>query len=187
MIMEKDITLLYTKKKNKRNRSCSYTGEKSTIITHTWRRKKEGSKQRTHTLLKERDIDLEFFSFLDTFGNRRYLSKKKKNTRRKNCRKGFLMNRGRKKIISIFACHRHIICCCCRWLILCWNWWWSHGIHIRRWNISMLKEMSSLLNKSYKIKDILHWTCVHLLDDYHFEYKMLDRKMVVIAKYKLCL
>lgn len=34
------------------------------------------------------------------------------------------------------------------------------------------------------MKDILHWIIVHLLADYHFEYKMLYRMMVVIAKYE---
>jgi hypothetical protein len=67
MIIKISITRYCTQKKSKR-----YTGEKNT----TQRRRMKAT--HTHTLMKERDIDLEVFFFLDTFGNRRDLSKKKR-------------------------------------------------------------------------------------------------------------
>lgn len=94
---------------------------------------------------KEHEIDLEFSFSWETFVNRRDLSKKILEERigvfflcRNRGRRE--RERGKNTIKSIFACHRHIICrCYC--LILSWNRWRSrHGIHIRRWNISMLNK-----------------------------------------------
>jgi hypothetical protein len=132
-----------------------YTGKRSTIHRQTYTQKKrkkwkQRRNTRTHYWKSTRSTDLEVCFSLETFGNRRDLSKKKILEERIVGRLFFLEIEAGKKytIESIFACHRHIIYC----LILSLNMWWTHWIHVRRWNISMLKleQKNVIFSKNIK-------------------------------------
>lgn len=113
---------------------------------------------------------------------KRYLSKRrrKKELHEDNGWLGFSFNQSKSKkkkktmFSSVFVCHRHIIGC--------WICCWCHGIHIPRWNISMLKKKESLSKDRRESLNVLHWEIVRLLVEYQLENKRLYRMMLVMTE-----
>ena len=111
-----------------------------------------------------------------------------KNTRRKYCRWvsffSFSINRGRRKIYY----HINIrLSLTLHWLMSLFDSVLEKTV--KSWNTYMEVVYSHAKNrnlffalKSYSVKYILHWLTVHLFDEFHHVYKMLDRKMMLTAE-----